>query len=106
VTRACNFQKHWHRAVTAAGLPGLHVHDLRHAGSTLAASTGLSLRDLMERLGHSSTRAALIYQHASKDRDRAIADALDVLATEHNERAQSRPDDDDDPPLAEVPTGT
>jgi hypothetical protein len=33
----------------------------------------------MARIGHSSTRAALIYQHATRDRDRAIADALDVL---------------------------
>jgi len=34
----------------------------------------------MARLGHSSTRAALIYQHASRDRDRAIAEALGDLA--------------------------
>ncbi len=27
-------------------------------------------------MGHSSTRAALIYQHASQDRDKAIAEAL------------------------------
>jgi hypothetical protein len=34
----------------------------------------------MARLGHSSTRAALIYQHASRDRDQAIAVALGDLA--------------------------
>jgi hypothetical protein len=35
----------------------------------------------MERIGHSSSRAALIYQHASRDRDEAIATALgDSLA--------------------------
>jgi hypothetical protein len=33
----------------------------------------------MARLGHSSTRAALIYQHATRDRDQAIADALGGL---------------------------
>ncbi len=27
----------------------------------------------MARLGHSSTRAALIYRHATRDRDKAIA---------------------------------
>ncbi|MFE9632939.1 integrase [Streptomyces sp. NPDC006463] len=27
-------------------------------------------------MGHSTARAALIYQHASDDRDRLIADAL------------------------------
>ena len=33
----------------------------------------------MARLGHSSTRAALIYQHATRDRDEAIAKALGGL---------------------------
>ncbi|HKE75129.1 MAG TPA: hypothetical protein VKB57_16020 [Acidimicrobiales bacterium] len=30
----------------------------------------------MTRMGHSSTRAALIYQHASRDRERAIGAAI------------------------------
>jgi hypothetical protein len=30
--------------------------------------------------GHSSTRAAIIYQHATSDRDKVIADALGELA--------------------------
>jgi integrase len=54
-------------------LPGLHFHDLRHTGNTMAAGQGASLRELMERMGHSSTRAALIYQHATRERDEAIA---------------------------------
>ena len=40
----------------------------------------------MARIGHSSTRAALIYQHATRDRDRAIADALDVLIDARRDR--------------------
>ncbi|MFF4417438.1 tyrosine-type recombinase/integrase [Streptosporangium sp. NPDC001559] len=70
------FRRTWHRTCTAVGLPDLHFHDLRHVGNTLAASTGASLKELMSRMGHSSTRAALIYQHASQGRDRAIAQAL------------------------------
>jgi integrase len=57
----------------------MHFHDLRHVGGTLAAATGASLKELMARRGHSSTRAALIYQHASRDRDQAIARALGGL---------------------------
>jgi hypothetical protein len=34
----------------------------------------------MARMGHSSMRAALIYQHATTDRDAAIAAALSDLA--------------------------
>jgi integrase len=69
----------WRRAVTKVGVPSLRFHDLRHTGNTLAAQTGASLRDLMTRMGHDSPRAALIYQHASADADRAIADALDAV---------------------------
>jgi integrase len=56
------------------------LHDLRHTGNTLAAGTGATLRELMTRMGHASSRAALIYQHATAERDRAIADALSELA--------------------------
>ncbi|MFI7647708.1 integrase [Micromonospora sp. NPDC049460] len=51
-------------------------HDLRHTGNTLAARTGASTRDLMARMGHDSSQAALIYQHATTEADRAIAQAL------------------------------
>ena len=34
---------------------------------------------LLTRLGHSSTRAAMIYQHATRDRDKVIAQALGTL---------------------------
>jgi hypothetical protein len=33
----------------------------------------------MARIGHSSTRAAMIYQHATRERDQIIASALDEL---------------------------
>jgi hypothetical protein len=35
----------------------------------------------MARIGHSSPRAALIYQHATAERDRAIADYLEQTIT-------------------------
>jgi hypothetical protein len=33
----------------------------------------------MTRMGHSSSRAALIYQHMTSDRDRALADRLGAM---------------------------
>jgi integrase len=76
--RRTNFQPMWRRGVEAAGLPpGFRFHDLRHTGNTWAAGTGANLRELMERMGHSSTRAALIYLHAAKDSDRSIAAGID-----------------------------
>jgi hypothetical protein len=41
---------------------------------------GASLRELMDRMGHSSTRAALIYQHLSDERQRKLADAVGEAA--------------------------
>ncbi|MEU5884426.1 tyrosine-type recombinase/integrase [Spirillospora sp. NPDC047279] len=74
--RRSGFRRTWNKVRAQVGLPGFHFHDLRHVGNTLATSNGASLKELMARMGHSSTRAALIYQHASKERDRAIAQAL------------------------------
>ncbi|MGA9693573.1 MAG: hypothetical protein WBR33_19430, partial [Pseudonocardiaceae bacterium] len=51
----------WKDAVTAIGRPGLHFHDLRHTGNTLAAQTYVSMKDLMAWMGQDSPRAALIY---------------------------------------------
>jgi hypothetical protein len=47
-----------------------------------STATGASLKELMARLGHSSVRAAMIYQHATSDRDKAIAKALGGLFRE------------------------
>lgn len=66
----------WRATVESVGLPGFHLHDLRHTGNTLASS-GASTRELMHRMGHSTMRAALIYQHATSERDREIASAMD-----------------------------
>jgi hypothetical protein len=74
--RRNNFRVVWAKACQDACISGVHFHDLRHTGNTLAAATGASLRELMERMGRSSPRAALIYQHASKDHDEAIAKAV------------------------------
>ena len=74
-----NFSRTWSRALAGAGLAGIHFHDLRHTGNHLAALTGASTRELMGRMGHASMAAAIIYQHRTADRDRAIADALDVM---------------------------
>lgn len=90
--RRSNFNIIWRKARDAVGLPGLHLHDLRHTGNTMAAATGASLRELMERMGHSSPRAALIYQHATRERDQAIAAAMGEVFASAGGRAQPRPD--------------
>jgi integrase len=70
----------WARARRAVGRPDLHLHDLRHSGLTWSAAAGATTAELMHRAGHASPAAALRYQHATADRDRALADALAQLA--------------------------
>lgn len=74
-------QNAWHKARTAVGLPTLHLHDLRHTGNTWAAATGASTKELMARMGHANSAAALRYQHATTNRDRIIAQALSELVS-------------------------
>lgn len=75
--RRNNFRRIWLRAVDRAGLGDVHFHDLRHTGNTLAATGGATTRELMQRMGHSSVRAALIYQHLVNGRDHVIAAHVD-----------------------------
>ena len=70
----------WQRAREVIGRPDLFYHDLRHSGLTWSAASGASIAELMRRGGHANPTAALRYQHATEDRDRAIADALADLA--------------------------
>jgi integrase len=91
--RRNNFHRLWHKARTRVGLPKVHLHDLRHTGSTLAVESGATLPELMRRMGHTTSRAALIYLHSRDQRDRQIADQLGKVAEQarhaYHRRAQS-----------------
>ena len=69
------------RARARVGRTDLRLHDLRHTGLTLAAASGATTVELMHRAGHSSSVAAMRYQHATRDRDRILADAIEVLVS-------------------------
>ena len=78
-----NFYKAaWIPARIAAGRPDLRFHDLRHTSAVLAARTGATLAELMARLGHSTSVAAMRYQHAAAGRDSEIAAALSRMAAD------------------------
>jgi integrase len=83
VPAAHRFRKNvWQPATRTVGVPQVRFHDLRHTGNTLAATTGASTRELMARMGHASARAALIHQHATRERDALIASGLSRLIME------------------------
>ena len=89
-----NFRRRvWLPALGKVGLPAVHFHDLRHTGNTLAASAGATLRELMDRMGHDSQRAAMVYLHASAERQHQIADTLSKLARDELKRSSKRQDE-------------
>ena len=45
----------------------------------MAAAQGASLKELMERMGHSRTRGELIYLHATRECDQKIAAGMGKL---------------------------
>ena len=72
--------RRFYAARDAAGRPDLRFHDLRHSGAVLAALSGATLVELMNRLGHSTPAASLRYQHLAEGRDKEIAARLSALA--------------------------
>jgi integrase len=78
--RHASFHKTWDRARKAAGRPDLKFHHLRHTGAVFTAQTGATLKELMNRLGHTTPTMALVYQHVAEDRDTEIARRLSEMA--------------------------
>jgi integrase len=88
---------HWPESIKNAGLPdGFTFHDLRHTGNHLAASAGATTKELMHRMGHGSMRAALIYQHATSERDQEVARAVSRRARAAREKAEKKTNDKTD----------
>lgn len=93
-----HFGSQFAKARRSVDLDYMHFHDLRHFAGTMAARTGATTAELMARLGHSTPRAALIYQHATAERDHAIAAGLDGLVAEADAAPVA--------PVVELPTHT
>jgi len=74
------FRDYLDPALEKAGIRGgMRVHDLKHFAGTQTAKVATA-PEAMSRLGHSSVKAALIYQAVVSGRDAEIAAALSELA--------------------------
>lgn len=74
------FREYLQTALESVGRQDVRVHDLRHFAGTQMARVG-NLKETMERLGHSTVKASLIYQQVVSGRPAEIAEALSALAT-------------------------
>ncbi|MGQ0548185.1 MAG: tyrosine-type recombinase/integrase [Armatimonadota bacterium] len=60
-----------------AGVPRIRFHDLRHAHGTLLAASGVNLKVITERMGHSTEAFTLTrYIHATPDMQQEAASAV------------------------------
>lgn len=76
--RRCKFPPYWTQACAKAGMSELHFHDLRGSGATWAARW--RNRGRADGASRAQTEhMAIRYQHATLERDQAIAKRLDVL---------------------------
>jgi integrase len=75
-----NVSAYLRRDLTAAGLPRVRFHDLRHSFATMLAHDGLHHAVISAALGHSSPAVTMgIYTHASVGMQELAAQRLDAM---------------------------
>ncbi|MGH7693091.1 MAG: tyrosine-type recombinase/integrase [Candidatus Dormibacteria bacterium] len=80
-------QRVWLPATKAAGLPGLHFHDLKHTAGTAMVASGIDAKTAQVRLGHAYPATTLrIYAQATPSADKDAAQRLgDPVLTSRGE---------------------
>lgn len=70
----------FHPLLKKAGIGRIRFHDLRHTSATLALSSGINVKVVSERLGHSSTQMTLdVYTRALPTLQREAASQMESL---------------------------
>ena len=62
-----------------AGLPSMHIHDLRHTASTLMQGLGVSPKAVQEMLGHSQLTQTGDYTHVILSMQQQASERMDIL---------------------------
>lgn len=76
-----NFREQFSKARKKAGCPEVTPHSLRHFAGTIYATTGATIREIMDRLGHKDMSMAMHYQHVAETRTRDLLGKLDSIIT-------------------------
>lgn len=73
----------WRKAASAAGVPAMRYHDLRHGFASMLISAGCSVKAVQYALGHASAATTLnIYSHLWTGDDEVIRQAVDRALAE------------------------
>lgn len=84
----------WDTARDAAGLAGLHMHDLRHSAASFMINAGIDLFAVGKVLGHADHQSTMRYSHLAND---TLMQAVEAGAAKMNvDWAGTMPADDQD----------
>jgi integrase len=84
--------KRFHVLAADAGLPRIHLHDLRHSAASLALSAGVPMKVVSERLGHSALAiTADVYSHVTDELARQSAERVADLISERRDSVIGNP---------------
>jgi integrase len=73
-------RQRFYRLLKRAGLPRIHIHDLRHSAATLMRSMGVDLKVIQEILGHSTLdMTANIYSHVLPSMQKEAVERMNHL---------------------------
>jgi integrase len=71
-----HLEKAWQAARTAAKIPDMRFHDLRHSAASYLAMSGASLMDIAAILGHKTLAMVKRYSHLSEQHTTAAVDRM------------------------------
>lgn len=71
----------WETAREAAGLDGLHIHDLRHSAASFMINAGIDLFAVGKVLGHADHQSTMRYAHLAND---TLMEAVEAGAAKMN----------------------
>jgi integrase len=81
-TDARNVTRAFKAVLTAAKLPPVRVHDLRHTAASLLLAQGIAPRTIMEILGHSQISLTMdTYAHIMPTLQQEAAQQMDAILT-------------------------
>jgi integrase len=76
-----NVNRAWAGICERAGVPGIRLHDLRHACASYLLAAGVDLKTVQATLRHANLATTERYLHALQEVPRAAADAMDEILT-------------------------
>ena len=75
-----NVNRAWERLTVRAGVPGVRLHDLRHACGSYLVAGGVNVKTVQRTLRHARMSTTIeMYIHAIEEVPREAADAMDDL---------------------------